>query len=91
MTSQPHTTLEEFLDGGTTSVYFMHLTLTPHDVCEVWDDVPIRNVPERGDVVDVAGTGRMGAAGRWFVHDREWRRGGAAVTVYVKDAKEWQR
>jgi hypothetical protein len=74
--------------AGVARVYFRHRTFVPNNVCEVWEDVPLNEVPAAGDVLDMAGTGSMGAEGRWRVRDREWHAAGGAATVYVEDAKE---
>jgi hypothetical protein len=95
VTDQPNMTLGEFLAdvrriqharraAGVATVYFRHRTFCPANVVEVWDDVPLADVPGPGDVIDMAGTGRMGAEGRWRVMRQEWMPG-AAVTVYVAD------
>jgi hypothetical protein len=95
---QPNMTLGEFLAdvlriqhdrraAGVATVYFRHRTFCPANVVEVWDDVPLPDVPGEGDVLDMAGTGRMGAEGRWRVARQEWMPG-AAVTVHVEDAEE---
>jgi hypothetical protein len=92
---QPSMTLAEFFAdvdrihrhrraAGVARVYFRHRTFVPNNVCEVWDDVPLPDVPGEGDVLDMAGTGRMGAEGRWRVTRQEWM-SGAAVTVHVAD------
>lgn len=71
-------TLPEFFDHvdavhadriarGVRRIYFQHDTLTPNNVRLTWDDIPLAEVPQVGDVLDLSGFGYMGADGQWKV------------------------
>lgn len=89
-------TLEEFFqeaaqaqqsrrDRGVVQVHFQHQVLEPGATREIWDDVPLADVPAVEAIVDVPGGGYMGSDARWRVMHQQWLPG-AAVILHVRDA-----
>lgn len=90
-----HMTLPEFFDHvtviqedrrrrGVVTVYFMHDELTPSTVRGVWEEHPLSEVPNEGDLLNVE-MGYMGALVCWRVARRQ-DMPGAAVTLHMTDA-----
>ncbi len=55
------------LARGVRKIYFQHDTLTPRNVRATWLNIPVAEVPQVGDVLDLPGFGYHGVDGQWRV------------------------
>lgn len=70
---------------GVVRIYFQHETLTPHNIRATREDVPVRDVPAIGQIVELRGAGYDGADARWVVTGEQWHAGGPSLTLTCAD------
>lgn len=72
------------VDGGKVNVYFMHRTLTPGNVRQVWRDYEEIGVPRVAEEVRLTGAGYMGENVVWRAAEVN-KIGPAAYDVICED------
>lgn len=66
-------------EAGLVTVYFQHETITPGNVRFTWEDHPIREVPEEGDLICHPHAGYWGTPARWHITKIQWLAGPGVI------------